>query len=322
MMLLALLEGRGIQSALEPAGLHADKIAKLWDVFLVVTAIVYVLVIVALFAALLHRRRTAAVHENEGSRGATTIITIATAISVVILFGLLIASVMTGRGISGTPTNVMQLGVSGHQWWWQVEYDDPDLSKRIMSANEIYIPVGVPVLIHLRSTDVIHSFWVPSLNGKRDLIPGHTNAIVLKADRPGVYRGQCAEFCGVQHAKMAFWVTALPRAEFDRWVDRQRLSSKIPSTPAQREGQDVFMRSPCPLCHTIRGTDANGNTAPDLTHLASRRSLAAGTIPNRRGFLAGWILDPQHIKAGNQMPPMTLRPGELEPLLAYLESLE
>ena len=316
-MMLALLTSRGMQSALEPAGAQAEQIGRLWDLFLVICAAVYVLVMIALCIALFRRKRA-----TPNERGAFHAIALATGISTVILFGLLVSSIFTSRGIASVTGDAVRVEVTGRQWWWQVDYDHPDKNKRFTTANELTIPVGIPVQIRLHSSDVIHSFWVPNLHGKQDLIPGHDGAIVLLADRPGVYRGQCAEFCGLQHAKMALWVNALAPADYARWVEAQRDSSKIPSTPMQRKGQDVFMSSPCPLCHNIQGTNASGKTGPDLTHFASRRSIAAGTLPNRRGFLAGWILDPQHIKPGAYMPPILLNQGELEPLLAYLESLQ
>jgi cytochrome c oxidase subunit II len=305
---------KGIQSALEPAGLHADKIGTLWDSFLVVSAVVYVLVMLFLLVAL--RRRS----QNE--QGVRTGVAVAIGLTVVTLFGLLVSSVLTGRAIASDQSAPIEITLTGRQWWWQFDYDHTDASKRFTTANELTIPVGIPVKIWLKSPDVIHSFWVPNLNGKQDLIPGKDNQIVLQATKAGVYRGQCAEFCGFQHAKMAFWVNAVAPADYVKWVESQRQPSKIPSTPRQRKGQEVFMSSPCPLCHTVQGTPANGKTAPDLTHFATRRSIAAGTFPNRRGFLAGWILDPQHMKPGAFMPPTQLEQGELEPLLAYLESLQ
>jgi cytochrome c oxidase subunit 2 len=307
---------RGIQSALEPAGVHAEKIGALWDIFLVVSAIVYVLVLLFLFIAL--RRK-----QSEETKGVRTGVTIATGITVVALFALLVSSVVTGRAIAYAPAQTIDVTVTGRQWWWQVDYEHPaDQSKRFTSANELVIPVGVPVQVKLRSTDVIHSFWIPNLHGKQDLIPGHENAILLQATKAGVYRGQCAEFCGLQHAKMALWVTAVPLADFAKWAEQQRQPSKIPSTPQQRKGEEVFMSSPCPLCHNVQGTNASGKTGPDLTHFGSRRSIAAGALPNHRAHLAGWILDPQRIKPGVYMPPTALKQGELEPLLAYVESLK
>ena len=309
----------GIQSALEPAGPQAERIASLWNVFLWVSLVVYVLVMLALFAALLRRRPE--IVPNAVSPNVRPAVTIATGLTVLILLALLTASIFTGRSIASVPDRAIQIAITGRQWWWQVDYDDEDKSKRFTTANELTIPAGVPVTIHLQSPDVIHSFWVPNLYGKRDLIPGKRATLTITADRPGVYRGQCAEFCGWQHAKMALWVNVVPRDEYAKWVEASRRPSQIPSTPQERKGLETFMSSPCPLCHTIGGNQASGKTAPDLTHFASRRSIAAGTLPNRRGFLAGWILDPQHIKPGSQMPPMVLEQGEAQPLLTYLESL-
>src|SRR5439155_1916968 len=160
--------------------------------------------------------------------------------------------------------------------------------------------------------DVIHSFWVPNLNGKRDLIPGYTTAIWLQADRAGVYRGQCAEFCGRQHANMALTLVAESQDEFDRWLGAERQSAREPETDAERRGREVLETRQCSVCHTVRGTAAQGRVAPDLTHLATRQTIAAGTLPNTRGHLAGWIIDPQTIKPGNQMPRNLLAAEELE----------
>jgi cytochrome c oxidase subunit 2 len=202
-----------------------------------------------------------------------------------------------------------------------VRYLDPLPSSSFSTANEIHIPVGQPVELTLRSVDVIHSFWVPNLHGKKDLIPGQVNTLVLQADRPGIFRGQCAEFCGLQHANMALYVVAEPPDEFARWQERQRRPAPEPATDAARRGRDVFMASSCVLCHKIGGTMAGGVAGPDLTHVASRLSLAAGTLPNTRGHRAGWIVDPQMHKPGNNMPPNLLSPGDLQALLSYLDTL-
>jgi cytochrome c oxidase subunit II len=310
----------GIQSALEPAGIQAERIADLWNVFLIVTAVVYLLVMIALAAALFRKRPE--ILPNIASRRIRLTVSIATAATVLILFGLLTATIFTSRAISDVPDRAIQIAVTGRQWWWQVDYDDPDKSKRITTANEITIPVGVPVTLHLHSSDVIHSFWVPNLHGKRDLIPGkRPKTFTLRADRAGVYRGQCAEFCGYQHANMSLWVNAVPMEKYRQWIDDARRPSRVPSTKQQRDGLDVFMRSPCPLCHTIAGTPASGKTGPDLTHFGSRRSIAAGTLQNRSDNLARWIADPQHIKPGSYMPPSSLERTEVESLVVYLESL-
>jgi cytochrome c oxidase subunit 2 len=218
--------------------------------------------------------------------------------------------------------NAVTIEVTGQQWWWQVRYLDPDPSKIFVTANEIHIPVGQPVTIKLRSTDVIHSFWVPNLVGKKDLIPGHDAVLWLQADKPGVFRGQCAEYCGLQHAHMAFWVVAEPPTRFAAWLNQQRGEAVQPSTSSEQRGQQVFLSSPCIMCHTIQGTPAGATVGPDLTHIASRSYIAAGTLPNTRGQLAGWIVDSQAIKPGNRMPPNSLNPDDLQALLDYLQSLK
>ena len=201
-------------------------------------------------------------------------------------------------------------------------YADTSPHGRFTTANEIHVPVGEPVLFVLNAQDVIHSFWVPSLAGKKDLIPGYTQSMWFQADTAGVYRGQCAEFCGLQHAKMALHVVAEPKAQYRQWVERQRESAAIPTDSVTRRGREIFLVGQCAMCHSIQGTAAASNAGPDLTHLASRRTIAAGTLPNTRGALAGWIVDPQRIKPGTRMPPNLLRPQDLDALLTYLQSLE
>ncbi|HJQ38495.1 MAG TPA: c-type cytochrome [Thermoanaerobaculia bacterium] len=305
------------QSALNPAGFHAEKIASLWNVFLIVSGVVYALVMLALLLALFHRRR-----EPANPKRALAAVSVATGATVLTLFALLVSSMFTSRGLAADGGTDMTLTVTGRQWWWQVDYEHPDPSKRLTTADEIVIPVGARVSITLKAPDVIHSLWIPNLQGKRDLIPGKDGVLRLRAERAGVYRGQCAEFCGQQHAKMALWVTALAPADYARWIASQRQPARPPSTPRQQQGLNVFMSAQCPLCHNITGTDAYGRTGPDLTHIAGRRSIAAGTLPNRRDALAQWILDPQHVKAGSFMPPTPLPRDALEPLLDYLESLQ
>jgi cytochrome c oxidase subunit 2 len=183
------------------------------------------------------------------------------------------------------------------------------------------VPVGLPVVLELRSSDVIHSFWVPNLGVKRDMIPGEETSVWFQADSAGVYRGQCAEFCGHQHAKMAVLVIAEPADSFRAWLARQRDTAATPVDSLAQRGQEVFLSTSCVMCHAIQGTPAGSRVGPNLTHLAGRRTLAAGTLPNTRGNLAGWIVDPQRIKPGARMPPNSLEPDDLQALLAYLESL-
>ena len=212
--------------------------------------------------------------------------------------------------------------VTGHQWWWQVDYQDPIHSRRLTTANEIHVPVGRRVRLEVRSADVIHSFWAPNLHGKIDLIPGYGGATSFRADRAGVYRGRCAEYCGLQHAKMDFVIVAEPPERFAAWYEAQLRSAPAPADTLQQKGQQVFLSKGCALCHTIRGTPAGSRVGPDLTHLASRRTIAAGTLPNTRGHLAGWVSDPQKIKPGVKMPPNQLASDELHALLDYLQSLK
>ena len=190
------------------------------------------------------------------------------------------------------------------------------------TANEIHVPAGKPVILKLNSADVIHSFWAPSLHGKKDLIPGRTSLLHFRADKPGVYRGQCAEFCGFEHALMAFTVVADPPEQYEAWAARQRQPAPSPVTDLQKQGLAVFMRSTCAMCHTIAGTEAGARLGPDLTHLASRSMLASGTLPNTPQYLAAWILDPQRFKKGANMPATPLSAQDLNALMAYLETLK
>jgi cytochrome c oxidase subunit 2 len=212
--------------------------------------------------------------------------------------------------------------VLGRQYWWEVRYRDARPHLEFETANELRIPVGRRVVVRLRSLDVIHSFWVPGLQGKMDLVPGRTNAIVLTAARPGVWRGQCAEFCGVQHAKMAFTVVAEPPERYEAWAARQRAGAPTPNDSAGLADQRAFLQSGCTLCHSVRGTRARGDLGPDLTHVAGRLTLAAGTLPNSAGHLYGWVANPQAIKPGSHMPLVPLTSRELHAIVRYLASLE
>jgi cytochrome c oxidase subunit 2 len=287
------------------------------------SAIVFVLVVAALLWATFRRRGpdrpTGGLHD----RSMRTTVIVASAVTTIILFVFLILDLSVGRAITTNPgPQALQVRVTGHQWWWEIQYRDSLPQNWANAANEIHVPVGRPVVFELRSTDVIHSFWPPSLTGKRDLIPGNENSIWFQADSAGVYRGQCAEFCGHQHAKMGFLVIAEPPDSFSAWLVRQRDTAMTPTDSVALRGQEVFLASSCVMCHAIGGTPAGSRIGPDLTHLASRRTIAAGTLPNTRGNLAGWILDPQAIKPGVKMPPNKLDSDDLQALLTYLESLK
>jgi cytochrome c oxidase subunit 2 len=306
------------QSVLDPAGPQSAAIASLWWLIFWITTGVFLIVMAALAGAVLWRR-----HDRTSDAALTKSVTAAVGVTVVILFVWLIASVRVGRAM-GTPkmSDAVTISVTGRQWWWQVEYVDPLPALRFRTSNELHIPVGRPVVVNLASRDVIHSFWVPNLHGKRDLIPGYTTAIWLQADKPGVYRGQCAEFCGFQHAKMAFYVTAESEDDYQRWVIAQRQEANQPTDDMTRRGQEVFLRSTCTQCHTIRGTIAGAGFGPDLTHVGSRGKIAAGMLETTHDHIAQWVRNPQAFKPGTRMPPQPLGDDDLQALAAYLESLK
>jgi cytochrome c oxidase subunit 2 len=317
------------QDALRPAGPQAAHIYDLWVIMLVVCSVVFAAIFVAFVVALVRAPRAsertapdvAAIRSEE--RRPFLVVSVGLALSAVGLIGLIVASVLTDRALAALPLkDGMVIEVTAHQWWWELVYEDHAPSRVFRTANELHVPVGRPVLLKLKSDDVIHSFWVPNLHGKKDLIPGRTSTMSFRADQPGVYRGQCAEFCGHQHAKMAFLVIAHEPSEYERWAEAQRQPAKEPASELQKRGQEVFLSSPCIMCHTIEGTLAQAKVAPDLTHLASRSTIAAGTLPNTRGHLGGWILDPQSVKPGVAMPPVALAAQDLHALLDYLASLE
>jgi len=315
----------GVHSALAPAGPQAERIDTLWQFLWIVAAVVFVLVVAAAFWATFRRHEPIANDPSlvrGTSRRTYVIIGGAVGASVIVLFVFLAADLAAGRRLTDPPPSPLLVEVTANQWWWEVTYPAEPPSLQVTTANEIHVPVGRPVVVVLRSNDVIHSFWPPSLTGKRDLIPGQETSLWFQADSAGVYRGQCAEFCGHAHAKMAFLVIAEPPDSFAAWLAAQRDSARTPADSLTRRGQEVFLSGTCVMCHTIRGTPAGSRMGPELTHLASRRTIAAGTLPNRRGHLAGWIVDPQRIKPGVRMPPNDLEPADLDALLAYLESLE
>jgi len=327
---LTVIACSGFQSALDPKGPRAEAVAKLHWTLTSIATVVYVIVIGALVYALWRASRRPPVpeehHYHETPEQAAVMkrgVIIGLSATVVIMLTFVVVSVSTGSTLAKVGGDKpLRIDVVGHQWWWEVKYDDPDPHNIVNTANEIHVPVGRPVLIKMTSTDVIHSFWAPNLAGKKDLIPGHETVTWFRADSAGTYRGQCAEFCGHQHAKMAFYVVAEPRLEFEKWLDQQRQEAKTPTDSLTQTGERVFLSGTCAMCHTISGTGAGGTVGPDLTHLASRRTIAAGTLPMTTGNLAGWILDPQSIKPGVKMPPNQIDPQSLQALLAYLGTLK
>jgi cytochrome c oxidase subunit II len=304
---------RGDQSALDPASPAARDIAALWWVLFAVAAVVVAAVSMLVVVAAMRRGRV-------GRRGGMGLVVVGGVIvPLAVLIGVFVATIAVLPSVSAPAPGQGRLAVEviGHQFWWEARYPEPGVT----TANEIHIPTGTPVELRVRTRDVIHSFWVPRLDRKIDMIPGRTNRILLQADRPGAYRGQCAEFCGLAHAQMAFVVVAEPRAVFEDWLAREAADAAEPTEESAALGQEVFLSGTCAACHTVRGTSASATVGPDLTHLASRRWLAAGTVPNTRDSLRGWVTDPQGVKPGARMPPTSMSRAELEALLDYLESL-
>jgi cytochrome c oxidase subunit II len=317
----------GQHSALRAASPEAAHIERLyWFIFWICFG-VFVLMIGALSRTAVRNRASDTemlpiIQDEQGDRRAAWGVAIAVGLTTVILFIILASSVVIGSEVEPIPPKeAVTIDITGHQWWWEIKYPNSEADLSITTANEIHVPVGSPVNVLTHSQDVIHSFWAPSINGKRDLIPGYSSALSFRIDTPGIYRGQCAEFCGLQHAHMGFSIVAESSEAFVQWERDQLRSAHNPDNPEESRGQQVFLSHPCILCHTIRGTNAGSNVGPDLTHIASQQMIAAETLPNTPGALAGWIIDPQRIKPGTQMPPNPMDPDDLQALLAYLESL-
>lgn len=309
----------GVPNMLAPRGIAAQHIAMIGWVLIVISLIVLVLVLIALLMPLGRRR-------NESEQGDTThnrhehnfVLLIGAIIPAVILLGVYLFSMKDIGLWEFGAHSTADIEVVGHQWWWEVRY--PKLG--IHTANEIYIPSGTRVRIALMSSDVIHSFWVPQLHGKLDLIPGRVNRFWIEADSAGKYRGECAEYCGTQHAHMDFTVVAVPRAEFAEWAMKQQQPAKPPVDTAAQSGERAFKFNGCAYCHTVNGNGAGGRVGPDLTHFATRLTIGGGMMPNTRGYLAGWVVGAQHLKPGVRMPDVTLSGEELQAVLAYLEGLK
>ena len=313
-------------SALEPAGIQARHAADLFWLFTGVSALVFLLVTLAFVIALVRRKDDEAKDQRELSSGARRrrhrAVAIAVGVTTSVLVFLLVASARTTRALAAlSAKDAIPIEVVAHEWWWEMRYPAQVAGLQLTTAYEMHVPVGRNVEVRLQAVDVIHSFWAPSLHVKRDAIPGKRSSFVLRADEPGRYEGMCAEFCGLQHANMRFVVVAESEDDFRRWLEDTQRPAAAPVDPLAMRGRDVFAQSRCSACHAVLGTAAAGRIGPDLTHVASRSGLAMGTIPNTRGHLAGWIVDPQSTKPGTTMPATPLPPEDLLALLAYLEGL-
>jgi cytochrome c oxidase subunit 2 len=311
--------------------LHGESAQSAWVTPLIFFTLAVSIAVVVIIAALVlagalrasangGAAETRAVALTNRGRGVRWI-WIGIGVSMIPLLATLVWTVAVLAHVGPLPRNPrLTIDVTAHQFWWDARYDGSPPDRIFRTANEIHVPVGEPVLLRLHGADVIHSFWVPRLTMKMDVIPGQTNLAWIEAETPGRYRGQCAEYCGAQHAHMGFEVVAQPRADFERWREAQLQTAPPPATPAQAGGLALFA-SRCGTCHAVRGTEAGASVAPDLTHLMSRATIAAGTLPNNPSSLAGWIENPQSLKPGSLMPDQGLSARELNAVTAYLETL-
>ena len=309
----------GIQSALMPRGEEAIEVDHLFWTITGISAVVTALVTILVAVAILGPSRWRGWLDRDWIVWGGGIVFPVVVLTGVFVYGLL---VLRAGDVRAKEAEGPGITVVGKRWWWEVVYTGPD-GEPVASANELRIPAGKPVAIRLESDNVIHSFWVPQLAGKLDMIPGRTNVLTVEAKEPGLARGQCAEYCGGAHALMAFYVEVLPPEEYQEWLAHEASDAQPPETQQQARGQELFMRSGCGACHSIRGTEANGVIGPDLTHLGSRHSLAAAALPNTKAAIAAWIVENQHIKPDNLMPEYRIfEPEELTAVAAYLGSLE
>jgi cytochrome c oxidase subunit II len=329
--MMALLQADGGHSVLHPASAHARDVVHLWWWMFWVAAVVWL--IVSIMAVLGARHRHDAGSEVPdvypdpvGEQRAKRNVFVATLFTAAILIAFMGFDMAVGRAESNhghaADANGMIVKVVGHQWWWEFVYEDSDPSRRMLTANELHVPVGRPVTLRLESPDVIHSFWLPNVTGKQDAVPGYHGSLTFIPDSAGVYRGLCAEFCGEQHAKMQFIVVAEPLDKFRTWYAAAMQPSYPPTDSLRAEGLKVFLSGPCATCHAIDGTPARATVGPILTHFGSRRTLASGARANLPGELAAWIIGPQSIKPGTKMPATKLPDQSLKALVAYLESLK
>jgi cytochrome c oxidase subunit II len=315
-------------SYLESFGSRADAInALLW--FLIAISLLVIAATVVLLLGGMFQGRMRSADSLPGvvplvhGRGGAAWIAVGVGLTVLALLASSVWTVVTLASVSSPPRGeaTLRLQVVGHQWWWEVRYLSDEPYRRLRTANEIHIPTGQPVEVELIAPDVIHSFWIPALNGKTDVVPGQRNTTWFTAASPGIYRGQCTEYCGRQHAHMGMEVIAHSPEDFRAWQDHQLESASQPETTEAEENLSSFIRK-CGVCHSVRGTPAGGTLGPDLSHLMTRRTLAAGTLPNTIGSLSAWIADPQHVKPGNLMPDPEISGQDLSHIRTFLQTLK
>ncbi len=320
--LIVLTACQGAPVVLQPASSSADRIAWLGWLMTGLGAVIFVAVVVIQWLAVHRGSKRDPTAVDLAPRKSSWIVWGGAVMPAIVLVAVfLIGSTALGRFPARADASDVVVHVTGRQWWWRIEYMGAP-NEEVVTANELHIPVGRSVRLLLTSEDVIHSFWVPALQGKLDVLPRDTTEVRLKADRPGRYDGRCAEFCGMQHAHMAFAVVAESPGDFERWLADQRAPAREPSDSETMVGRQLVVGGACALCHRIRGTEAEGRVAPDLTHLASRATIGAGTLPNTPGYLEAWITDAPSLKPGTQMPALPqFSGGELRAMTAYLRSL-
>ncbi len=308
----------GSTSVFQGAGSEGRRIVGLWWLMFAMGAAVYVVVAGLVLTAVVRGRRRARPAADSPTADDRFIWIGGLAVPVVILAVLAVVTVTTTSNLRPVRAGELAIEVTGRRWWWDIRYPD----QGIRTANELHVPVGRPLDLVLTSADVVHSFWVPALAGKVDMVTGQVNHLRVTVDRPGTYRGECAEFCGLEHARMQMLVIADPPDVFERWMARVRSGAgTTPEDEMAARGALVFQREPCGGCHTVEGTPAKGTRGPELTYFGGRRTIAAATIPNDPKELAAWIRDPQDVKRGAEMPPNGMSAEDLDALVAYLESM-
>ena len=309
-------------SFMRPASEPAHRIALLGWWLVGISTVVCIVVFVMLLVPLARRRNDIGGVDIHPRREHRMILVGGVLVPAIILTAVYVFSLTTMSATAAPPARARDtVLVIGHQWWWELKYFPGDSAQRFTTANELHVPIGEAIELQVESSDVIHSFWIPQLQGKIDVVPGQTNIFWLRADEPGTYWGQCAEYCGSQHTHMGLTVVAQSASDFTRWVRAQQQASVKAVSEPELAGAAVFQRSACATCHTIRGTEARGTIGPDLTHIGSRQMLGAGAIPNTRGYLAGWVSNARGVKPGVIMPPVYLDGRSLQALVSYLESL-